>query len=109
MLEIVAVERADVSDVAIGRVGRDGRDFFVFGFDLLCPVLLVFQREFTRDVFQGNVTGKIDEILDRCPLGLLPGRSLIGRLVELGIVGDLAQIYFEGIRHRDRGFRRATQ
>lgn len=72
MFEIVGIKRADVSDVAIGRVGRDGRDVPVSGFDLLCPVLLVFQRDLARDVFQGDVAGKIDEVLDRCPLGLLP-------------------------------------
>lgn len=52
MIETVAIKRADVSDVAIGRVRRDGRTFLVFGFDLLCPVLLVFQRDLARDLFQ---------------------------------------------------------
>jgi hypothetical protein len=93
----------------LAPVGRDGRDFPVFGFDLPCPVLLVFQREVTRDLFQGHIAGKIDDVLDRCPLGLPPGRSLVRRLVELGIVGNLAQIHLEGIRDRDRGLRRPTQ
>ncbi len=64
VLEVIGIERTDIADVTVSGVRRDRLCVLILGSDLFGPVLLVIEREVTGDLLKGNVTGKVDKILN---------------------------------------------
>ena len=64
VLEVIGIERTDIADVTVSGVRRDRLCVLILGSDLFGLVLLVIEREVTGDLLKGNVTGKVDKILN---------------------------------------------
>ena len=85
--------------MTVGGIRRDRLRSILLRQHPCLPPVPVLGCDLAGDVRQGDIAHLLDEIVDGCLLGLLPGVSLGLGLVVLVVEGDLRHIKLEGFRH----------